>query len=159
MRRFVCLAAIVLSLGFVNSGVLAQDRPADGRDKGAAIEVEKPLADREKAVAERVFANADKNKDGALEGKELLEAKRIFRTAILQGKKANEIPGGKLTMEKIGEAASKGKLDAATKVNKDEWLDHAKDAFAKRDGIVKEIIEKANAEFRERAEKAKKDRG
>src|SRR5690348_14078210 len=68
-------------------------------------------ADSDKALAERIFGNADKNNDDSLDEKEVLEAKRIFKAAIFEKKKADELPGRKGTFDKIEDAATKGKLD------------------------------------------------
>lgn len=105
-------------------------------------------AESESALAERIFGNADKNKDSSLDDKEVLEAKRIFKAAILQGKKADDLPGGKSTLDKIQEAATKkGKLDDNKNgtVTKEEWLGYVKDAFKQKDAIIKDAKEKIAA--------------
>lgn len=118
--------------------------------RGMAAEPDGPAA-----LADRIFGNADKNKDSSLDSKEVLEAKRIFKAAIFQGKKADELPGGKKSFDRIEEAATKGKLDdnKSGNVTKSEWLDHVKDSFAKKEAILKDAREKAA-----QAKKANQDR-
>src|SRR5262245_59921040 len=96
-------------------------------------------AESESVLADRIFGNADKNKDSSIDDKEILEAKRIFKAAILQGKKADELPGGKNTLEKIEDAATKGKFDKS--VSKQEWQTHVKESFDKKENILKHARE------------------
>lgn len=100
--------------------------------------------DSDKMLADRIFGNADKNDDGSLHDKEVSEAKRILKVAIFEKKKADELPGGKNTFEKIEDAATQGKVDDNKdgKVTKDEWLGYVKDAFKKKDAILKDAREK-----------------
>jgi len=118
-------------------------------------------AESETVLADRIFGNADKNNDSTLDEKEVLEAKRIFKAAILAGKKADEVPGGKQTIDKIEDAASKGKLDK--NVSKQEWQAHVKESFDRKDSILKDAKEKAAAakkaaEDREKAQRAQRER-
>jgi len=118
-------------------------------------------ADTQQALADRIFGNADKNNDDALDEKEILEAKRIFKAAILQGKKADELPGGKGTIDKLEDAAIKGKLDNS--VSKPQWSAHVKQAFDKKESILKDAKEKVAAakkaaEEREKAQRLQRER-
>lgn len=105
-------------------------------------------AESEAALAQRIFGNADKNNDDALDDKEVLEAKRIFKAAVLQGKRANDLPGGKNTLDKIQDfVTKKGKLDDNKngKVTKQEWLDFVKEGFKRKESIIKEAKDKLAA--------------
>jgi hypothetical protein len=113
-------------------------------------------AESESALAERIFGNADKNKDSALDEKEILEAKRIFKAAILQGKKADDLPGGKNTVEKIENAATAGKLSKS--VSKQEWLSHVKESFDKKENILKQAREEAAKRKKEAEERERQAR-
>jgi hypothetical protein len=118
-------------------------------------------AESESVIADRIFGNADKNKDSALDEKEILEAKRIFKAALLQGKKADELPLGKSTLEKIENAATTGKFDSS--VSKQEWQTHVKASFDKKEAILKHAREevakrKKEAEEREKAQRAQRER-
>jgi hypothetical protein len=119
--------------------------------------------DSPQVLADRIFGNADKNKDAVLDEKEVLEARRIFKAAILQGKKADELPGGKATFEKIEDAATKGKLDAKNgQVSQKEWTEYVKNAFQKKESILKNAKEdiakrKKDAEERERLERLRRE--
>jgi hypothetical protein len=117
-------------------------------------------ADSDKTLAERMFGNADKNDDGSLDDKEVPEAKRIFKSAIFEKKKADELPGGKNTFEKIEDAATQGKVDDNKdgKVTQQEWLGYVKDAFNKKEAILKDAREKIAAAKKKQDDQAKIDR-
>jgi hypothetical protein len=118
-------------------------------------------AESESALADRIFGNADKNKDSSLDDKEILEAKRIFKAAIFQGKKADDLPMGKSTFEKIENAATSGKFDKS--VSKQEWQTHVKESFDKKESILKHAREevakrKKDADERERVQRLQREK-
>ena len=117
-------------------------------------------AEGEKALADRIFGNADKNDDGSLDDKEVPEAKRIFKSAILEKKKADELPGGKNSFEKIEDIATQGKPDDNKdgKVSRQEWLEYVKDAFKKKEAILKNARERMAAAKKKQEDQATIDR-
>jgi len=119
------------------------------------------LADEsEKTLADRIFGNADKDNDGSLSEKEVPEAKRIFKSAIFEKKKADDLPGGKATFERIENAATQGKVDDNKdgKVGKNEWLNYVKDGFKKKEAILKDAKEKLAAARKKQENQAQIER-
>lgn len=111
-------------------------------------------------LADRIFTNSDKNKDSSLDEKELLQAKRLLKTALLQGKKAEELPGGKATFDRIQEAAVKGKLgdEKNGAVAKEQWLEHVKDAFTNKEAVFKDVYDRAAEAAKKFSEQQQRER-
>jgi Ca2+-binding EF-hand superfamily protein len=85
----------VISLFFAASGAVAAER--------------RPLDDPK--FTERSFATADKDDDNSLDEREMREALRIVRSALL-GSFGNDLPGGKATTATLEELVAKARFDA-----------------------------------------------
>jgi len=102
----------------------------------------RPLDDPK--FAQKAFATADKNNDGGLDERELREALRIVRSALV-GASGSDLPGGKSTAAKLEEMVSKARPDADGdgRVNEKEFNDLLAQTEKRARAIIDAEIDRA----------------
>ncbi len=97
---------------------------------------------QEASVIEKAFKSADTDSDQQLDEKEVREARRILRGAVLAAL-PNDVPGGKATRDRIEDLISKpikGSKDGS--VSRPEFTKFAESVFDARDAILKDARKK-----------------